>query len=94
MSRYDAAYSVYVGNLDASASVADLEELIYELFLQVSFLILVGWLSLMRVTMCRLVRWKGYSSQWTVLLGSIRTMALSSLSTRSLFPIPFLCWMV
>lgn len=28
-------YSVYVGNLDCTVPVADLEELIYELFLQV-----------------------------------------------------------
>ena len=35
MTKYDAGYSVYVGNLDCSTSVADLEELVYELFLQV-----------------------------------------------------------
>ena len=31
----DAEFSVYVGNLDPDASVEDMEELIYELFLQV-----------------------------------------------------------
>lgn len=38
MSKYVAEYSAYVGNLDCSVSVSDLEELIYELFLQVSYL--------------------------------------------------------
>ena len=32
----DSEYSVYVGNLDCTVPVADLEELLYELFLQVS----------------------------------------------------------
>ena len=32
----EAAYSVYVGNLDPDTSVHDMEELLYELFLQVS----------------------------------------------------------
>lgn len=36
MSKYDAEFSAYVGNLDCTVPVADLEELIYELFLQVS----------------------------------------------------------
>ena len=32
----DAELSVYVGNLDPDTSVEDMEELLYELFLQVS----------------------------------------------------------
>ena len=34
--RVDAELSVYVGNLDPDTSVEDMEELLYELFLQVS----------------------------------------------------------
>ena len=38
-------FSVYVGNLDFRVPVADLEELVYELFLQVSrFLFVSGGL--------------------------------------------------
>ena len=33
--RVDAEFSVYVGNLDPDTSVEDMEELLYELFLQV-----------------------------------------------------------
>lgn len=32
----DAEFSIYVGNLDPDTSLSDVEELIYELFLQVS----------------------------------------------------------
>ena len=32
----DGEYSVYVGNLDPATSLSDMEDLIYELFLQVS----------------------------------------------------------
>ena len=35
MSKYEAEYSAYVGNLSCTVPVADLEELVYELFLQV-----------------------------------------------------------
>lgn len=35
MSKFNDEYSVYVGNLDFRVPLADLEELIYELFLQV-----------------------------------------------------------
>ena len=34
-SGVSAEFSVYVGNLDAETSLSDLEELVYELFLQV-----------------------------------------------------------
>ena len=35
MNKLDEEYSVYVGNLDCRVPLADLEEIIYELFLQV-----------------------------------------------------------
>ena len=34
----DGEYSVYVGNLDPATSLSDMEDLIYELFLQVKSL--------------------------------------------------------
>ena len=38
MSKFQEEFSVYVGNLDHSVPLADMEELIYELFLQVTTL--------------------------------------------------------
>ena len=36
MAGVDGEYSVYVGNLDPGTALSDMEELLYELFLQVN----------------------------------------------------------
>lgn len=42
MSTFQDEYSVYVGNLDVSVPIADMEDLIYELFEQVTLYIIVS----------------------------------------------------
>lgn len=50
MSKFAEEYSVYVGNLDIKVAVADLEELVHELFLQVIFSIGIAACTLASIT--------------------------------------------
>ena len=85
----DREYSVYVGNLNPSTTLSDMEDLIYELFLQVSSqvqYVLYDFKYYRALTQyfCRLVHWIRCSSPMTKTQGSTRAMVLLNSYTRSL----------
>ena len=84
-SGVDPEYSVYVGNLNPATTLSDVEDLIYELFLQVSSTLLCDYkLSRTRaIFFYRLVHWIRCSFLTTERLGNTRAMALSSSYIRS-----------